>query len=471
MASTCTASSVYNISELRSRLGSNGTEKFEIGTRLPNVSFEIPPSWGGYLPVSNKTKDREIYFWMFPATGDVGHDDLVIWFNGGPGCSSLSGVMVEEGPLKIDGKTHVAQKNPYSWTNLTNMLWIDQPVGTGFSRGEAKNMSMVEVAQEFNGFLVSLYSTFPKLRGKKLWLAGESFAGKFIPFIADHIYTHKEENEKAGINLQGIGMNDAFFMDNTIGKELPAVQFAQENAKLMKLNQSDVDSLVKLGKEIGIDDYVEKYLTYPPAGPLPVPSAFNQSKSVYSAMKKMAKKANPCFSPFYIINSAPCPLDGMGLDPVSEVGHTNNYFNNNPTSKQIIHADNVSYVECSHKHPFKIMKNSKTEFPLNTVLPSVIEKSKRTVIQHGAYDYVMLPNGSALAIQNMTWGGLQGFQKQPSSTLMVDGKNAGTYHIERNLTFVMVDKASHMIPVYKPKAGYKLLQYMLGQISEDKLSN
>lgn len=420
--------------------------------------------------MSNKTKDREIYFWMFPATGDVGKDDLVIWFNGGPGCSSLSGVMVEEGPLKIDSVTREAKQNPYAWTNLTNMLWVDQPVGTGFSRGEAKNMSMVEVAEEFNGFLVSLYSSFPKLRGKNLWLAGESFAGKFIPYIADHIYKHKEENEKAGIHLQGIGMNDAFFMDNLIGKELPALQFAKENAKVLKLNESDIQNLEKAGKEIGIDGYVEKHLTYPPKGALPVPSSFNKSKSVYSTTKKLAKKANPCFSPFYIVNSAPCPLDGMGLDPVTEVGHTNNYFNNNPKSKDIVHADNVTYVECSHKHPFKIMKKSKTEFPVDTVLPDVIAKNKRTVIQHGTYDYVMLANGSALAIQNMTWGGAQGFQHKPNKTLIVDGKDAGTYHTERKLTFVTVDKSSHMIPIYKPKAGYKLLQYMLGQIPEDELS-
>ena len=82
----------------------------------------------------------------------------------------------------------------------------------------------------------------------------------------------------------------------------------------------------------------------------------------------------------------------------------------------------------------------------------------------------MLANGSALAIQNMTWGGAQGFQHKPNKTLIVDGKDAGTYHTERKLTFVIVDKSSHMIPIYKPKAGYKLLQYMLGQIPEDELS-
>ena len=73
-------SSAYNESALRELLGSNETEKFEIPTRLPNISVEIPPSWGGYQPVSQRPNEtRQIYFWMFPATEKVGHDDLIIF--------------------------------------------------------------------------------------------------------------------------------------------------------------------------------------------------------------------------------------------------------------------------------------------------------------------------------------------------------------------------------------------------------
>ena len=115
------------------------------------------------------------------------------------------------------------------------------------------------------------------------------------------------------------------------------------------------------------------------------------------------------------------------------------------------------------------MQKSKTEFPLHTVLPSVIEKSNRTVILHGMLDYVMLPNGSALAIQNMTWDGKQGFQRPPVQRVMVDGEEAGTFQNERKLTFITVNGASHMISAYKPKPSYKIMQYMLGQISEQQL--
>ena len=75
---------------------------------------------------------------MFPATGKVGHDDLVVWFNGGPGCSSLTGVLTEEGPVKFTNVTHKAEPKPYSWTNKTNMIWVAQPAGAGFSRAHQK---------------------------------------------------------------------------------------------------------------------------------------------------------------------------------------------------------------------------------------------------------------------------------------------------------------------------------------------
>lgn len=462
--------SAYNVSALRELLGSNETKKFEVPTRLPNISVEIPPSWGGYQPVSQQPNEtRQIYFWLFPATGKVGHDDLVVWFNGGPGCSSLSGVLAEEGPVKLNNVTGKVEFNKFSWTNLTNMLWVDQPVGTGFSRGKAKNLSMVEVAKEFNGFLISLYRTFPKLHGKKLWLAGESYAGKFIPLIADQIYKEADRNGKAGINLKGISMADAFFMNDMVGKELPAMQFARQHFKEMNITDKDLRILEKKAEKIGIDKYTETFLKYPPNGPLPVPKSFNKSDSVYSAFKEIAKKANPCFSPFYVISTAPCPLNPLGQNITTEKTYKDNYFNLNPSVKPLIHADNVTYVQCSQAKGFEAMQKSKTEFPLHTVLPSVIEKSNRTVILHGMLDYVMLPNGSALAIQNMTWGGKQGFQRPPVQRVMVDGEEAGTFQNERKLTFITVNGASHMISAYKPKPSYKIMQYMLGQISEQQL--
>ena len=463
---------MYDVKHLRSLLGSNGTEKYEVPTHLPNISFEIPPSWAGYAPVSNKPNEtRQDYFWLFPATGKVGHDNLVVWLNGGPGCSALSGAFTEEGPVKFDHKTHIPFRNPYSWTNLTNMIWVDHPPGTGFSRGATKNQSMPELAEDFFGFLENLYKEFPKLKGKKLWIMGESWAGKPIPWMADHIYKHEKEAKKAGINLQGIGMNNGFIMENTMAKHLPLLQFAKLNQKVMKISDQNLSEVMDAGKKVGLDGYVEKNLHYPPKGKLSVPEQFNETESPYKMLQTMARDVNPCISPYYIAMPSPCPPDPLGMQSNREKSHKDNYFNNIPAVKKALNADeNITWIECSSVKPLDIMKKSKTEYPVDEVLPRVIEKSKRVLLEHGTWDYLVLTNGTAMALQNMTWSGKQGFQSPPNRALMVDGKKVGNVHTERNLTLANIFHSGHMVSIYTPKATYKLLEYLLGQIEESELS-
>lgn len=84
----------------------------------------------------------------------------------------------------------------------------------------------------------------------------------------------------------------------------------------------------------------------------------------------------------------------------------------------------------------------------------MIEKSERSLISHGILDYILLHQGSALAIQNLTWAGQQGFQEAPSEQFMVDGKVAGMTHSERNLTFTTVERSGRGFPSC-PCALYK----------------
>ena len=101
---------------------------------------EVPPgiceqrddirSISGYVDVS---ADEHVFFWFFEArNADPRTAPLTTWINGGPGASSMIGLFQEMGPCSIDGYGNVVN-NPYSWTNSSNLLFIDQPVQTGFS--------------------------------------------------------------------------------------------------------------------------------------------------------------------------------------------------------------------------------------------------------------------------------------------------------------------------------------------------
>lgn len=78
------------------------------------------------------------FFWFFPSRSDPDKDPLVIWLTGGPGCSSELAIFMENGPMSIiDGE---AVKEDISWNNNANLLYVDQPIGTGYSHGSIFNL-------------------------------------------------------------------------------------------------------------------------------------------------------------------------------------------------------------------------------------------------------------------------------------------------------------------------------------------
>lgn len=155
------------------------------GSAIPDVNFDIGESYAGLLPISSKVNEtRELYFWYFPSTNPLANDEITIWLNGGPGCSSLEGLLQENGPFLWQYGTFAPVPNPWTWVNLTNMVWVEQPVGTGFTQGIPDVTDETGVASEFLGFWKNFVDTFG-LQNRKVYISGESYAGYYVPYIAD----------------------------------------------------------------------------------------------------------------------------------------------------------------------------------------------------------------------------------------------------------------------------------------------
>lgn len=105
---------------------------------------------------------------------------MLVWLNGGPGCSSLDGLTSENGPLAFYANLTVPNENPYSWTKLANVVYIDQPVGTGYSDGSDQATTNAQVTADFYSWLTAFYEVFPALKSKGTHLIGESYAGVFV---------------------------------------------------------------------------------------------------------------------------------------------------------------------------------------------------------------------------------------------------------------------------------------------------
>lgn len=125
--------------------------------------------------------------------------------------------------------------------------------------------------------------------------------------------------------------------------------------------------------------------------------------------------------------------------------------------------------------------------PIQSALPRLIEATNRVLIANGDFDYMIITNGTLLAIQNMTWAGGLGFNSRPAEPLVVPMPDRqyrdafvqsglgieqmimpqgmmGIQHFERGLMWNQVWGAGHMMPAYQPRVAFMQLLWMLGRI-------
>jgi carboxypeptidase D len=170
--------------------------------------------------------DASLFFWLFENDNATHQDALVVWFNGGPGCSSLdAGLLFEMGPVTTplhragydnsrEGNTAPLQLNRYAWLHSSNIMYVEQPVGVGYSNpgktGAPQNED--QVAADFYQFLRNFYRIFPHLQDQRLYLIGESYAGMYVPSMAHYIaYQNKlQESHQSKIPLAGIALGNGW---------------------------------------------------------------------------------------------------------------------------------------------------------------------------------------------------------------------------------------------------------------------
>ena len=128
---------------------------------------------------------QNMWFWFFESRNSPSTAPLALWLNGGPGCSSMIGLFQENGPCtfnNVAGSTPVL--NPHSWNNYANMLYVDQPIGTGFSFGTDDVNSTVTAAPFVWKLLQAFYAQFPEYENRNFGLFTESYGGHYGPEFA-----------------------------------------------------------------------------------------------------------------------------------------------------------------------------------------------------------------------------------------------------------------------------------------------
>jgi carboxypeptidase C (cathepsin A) len=140
--------------------------------------------YSGYIDAS---ATKHLHYVFVTSRSDPTNDPVVIWFNGGPGCSSLLALFSEHGPYVIDDGEYYIKTNPEPWNKRANILYIESPAGVGFSTyDDANDIYHNDMSQSKDAFnaLLSWYKKFPEYKKNDLYISGESYGGIYVPYLA-----------------------------------------------------------------------------------------------------------------------------------------------------------------------------------------------------------------------------------------------------------------------------------------------
>lgn len=179
----------------------------DLVTSLPDIDTKDLKIYSGYFKLFDAADAKQIHYMLVKQADDSETAPLVLWLNGGPGCSSLDGMLYENGPFYFEEGSTEAVMNDYSWHKHAHMLYFEAPAGVGFSvYGAESNKDFTDAltAQDNLVALVSFFSNFTEFKGREFYISGESYAGIYVPWLAKSVLEWNEENEDNAINLKGI---------------------------------------------------------------------------------------------------------------------------------------------------------------------------------------------------------------------------------------------------------------------------
>ncbi|KAJ7265474.1 alpha/beta-hydrolase [Mycena haematopus] len=371
---------------------------------------------------------------------------IMFWFNGGPGCSSFDGLMMEVGPWRMDGKGgfNVAEGG---WEEYTTMVYVDQPAGTGFSYTSTDRYvhTLEEASTQFLEFLRNFYKVFPEYQHMDTYLGGESYAGQWIPYFADAIL-----NSKIGVNLRGAAIGNGWIDARR--------QYASYIDFAVKVGILEENSEAWKKAKIRTDECIADLAGITSPEPIVAPKCEGLLLDVTAVREKVVNGRQMCINIYDVRLDDTMPACGMNWPP--DIKPVTTYLDR-PDVVRALHAENHpgSWIECRgrvHQEMHERLSDSSI-----MVLPKVLERIP-VLLFAGDQDLICNYVGLEAMIQAMEWNGAKGLGKVQTESWSVAGAAAGTWVASRNLTYAKLFNASHMAPFDVPHITHDMILRFMG---------
>jgi len=418
---------------------------------LPDIDTSNITQYAGLIPIRTNTF---VFFWLFdqeePKKPNA-KEKLTIWLNGGPGCSSMDGVFMENGPYTFDDDGHIIH-NPYNWNKHSSIVYVDQPTGTGFSYTKNNDIprNEVSVGKDFNTFLGQFFRVFPQYTDAEIYIAGESFAGTYIPYIASNLVNNPVNGKM--INLQGIAIGNGWI--DPARQYAGYLKYSVDNNIISGNTLDKVKDLTnKCALEYQRNDKIKNY---------------SCEFILDTILDGSTANGQYCINMYDIRLRDTDKRGGCGLYswPLT-LGSMTKYLRR----KDVIEALHVTstphtWTECTSRVSSALSGDSSK--PSYTLFPDLLKQIKITLFA-GDKDLICNHVGIEMMIDNLTWNGVKGYSNDLIDWV-VNGKVSGVYQSERNLTYIRMTNGSHMVPIDIPEESLYMFNSILGVNDEEKAS-
>lgn len=191
-----------------------GPAEDEVGV-LPGLARQ--PSFKQYSGYLRAGDTRLLHYWYMASQRSPDTDPVVLWFNGGPGASSLIGALAENGPFRVVRKGKSLIVNPHSWNTVANVLYLEAPAGVGFSYDTSGQYVTNDDHTADDNYLAvqDFFRKFPALKERDFYVTGESYGGVYVPTLVERLLRAPN-----GTRLKGLAIGNGALDEEALGNSV-----------------------------------------------------------------------------------------------------------------------------------------------------------------------------------------------------------------------------------------------------------
>ncbi|KAL6074662.1 Carboxypeptidase [Balamuthia mandrillaris] len=400
----------------------------------------------GYITINGTYHNgSHLFFWMFESRSKPSSDPLVLWLTGGPGCSSELALFAENGPYTVN-KDLSLKLNPYSWNSFANLLYVDQPVGTGFSYADSSRDYVVDedqVAQQLWVFLQNFFLLYPQYSPLDFYIIGESYAGHYVPAIGYKVMTANQKHEGiVDINLKGIGIGNGWVDPY---RQYPG--YAEYAYQYNIINSIEYE--IAKGAFSVCQDLIDVASWVPGGWIVALEECQIATEAVMFTMG-----LNLGYTPNPYNWKIPCEHGNLCYDFDAVIK-----FLAQPSVKKELGVEGHDWSTCNMAVHTYLLGDWISN--LDVHIPNMLANKYRVLVYSGMLDFICNWVGGDMWTEALEWPGQQAFNKQNFTDWKVSGSVAGHVKSEQGFTWLKVEDAGHMVPMDQPKNALDMLKRFL----------